>query len=239
MVRPLAAFLGLTTLLGAAACASSVPVQPPGKPPTPKSVTRQNPGGDAADPEFAALSRLVKAPWGVRKDRYGTLRVPLVDWKLWQRIKLWGQPTRAAYRFGDEHYAVVVIFYTSIDGDNAPETCLNKFVAEKTPIAEGYGARIGETRLLRTEQRIDGEERPLVIKVMDGGVDSVVDSNEYAGALAAYQSWPGTCLIQGFGVVATRHRDLAVKIRDRWLAEGAPKLTWEPKLTEAPPTEAR
>jgi hypothetical protein len=239
MVRLLAGFLGLTTLLGAAACAPTVPTQPLGQPPTPKSVTKENPGGDAADPEFAALFRLANEPWGRRRDRWRTLDVPLTDWQHWQRVRLWGNPTRAAYRFGAEHYAVVAIWYVPIEGDNDPDTCLDKFLAEKTPIAEAYGARIGETRLLRAEQRVDGEPRPISIKVMDGSVEALVDSNEYVGALAAYQSWPETCLLQAFAVVSTRHRDLAVKVRDRWVAEGAPRLGWDKKLAEAPPTESR
>lgn len=239
MVRQLAGILGLTTLLGAAGCASTVPTQPPGQPPTPRSVTKANPGGDAADPEFAALLRLSSEPWGRRRDRWATLDVPLVDWRHWQRVRLWGQPTRAAYRFGEEHYAVVGIWYVPIEGDNDPDTCLNKFLSEKTPIAEAYGARIGETRLVRVEQRVDGEERPIVIKVMDGSLEAIVESNEYVGALAAYQSWPETCLLQAFAVVATKHRDLAVKVRDRWVAEGAVRLGWDKKLAEAPLTESR
>ena len=51
MSRPLASFLGLTTLVGAVGCASNhVPAQPPGRPPTPKSVTQANPGGSQDEP---------------------------------------------------------------------------------------------------------------------------------------------------------------------------------------------
>ena len=72
-------FLALTTLLGVVGCASkNIPVQPPGKPPTPKSVTVANPGGDAADPELAALQRLAAEPWGRRTDRFNTLNVPQI-----------------------------------------------------------------------------------------------------------------------------------------------------------------
>lgn len=240
MPRPLASFLGLTTLLGAVGCTSNIPVQPPGRPPTPKSVTLSNPGGDASDPELAALQRLAGEPWGHRQDRFGTLSVPLLDWPHWQRVKLWGHPTRAAYRYGDEHYAVTGIWYTPIEGDNDPETCLKKFLAEATPAAEAYGVRVSDAKLVHTSQNVDGEDRPILVKVMDGSLDTLISGNDYVGALASYQSWPGTCLLHGFAVIATKHRDLALKIRKRWIEEhGAKSLWWEKNLTEAPPTEAR
>src|SRR5262245_31209716 len=251
MPRPLASlgglatraldFLALTTLLGVVGCASkNVPVQPPGKPPTPKSVTVANPGGDAADPELAALQRLASEPWGHRTDRFLTLRVPLVDWRHWQRVKLWGHPTRAAFRYGDEHYAVVSVWYTPVEGDNDPETCLKRFVAEATPVAEAYGVRVSDTKIIHAEQTIYGERRPIVIKSMDGSLDTLVASNDYVGGLAAFQSWPGTCLLEGFAVIATNHRDVALKIRDRWIKErGVTALGWGQNLTEAPPTLAR
>src|SRR5262245_56181587 len=89
-------WLGLLVACGGA--------QPNGKPldapPTPRSVTRANPGGDAADPERAALERLMREPWGYRKDRWSTLRIPLADWKHWRRVKIFGHPTRATFRYG-------------------------------------------------------------------------------------------------------------------------------------------
>jgi hypothetical protein len=240
MMRPLAAVLGLTTLLGAVGCAQTPKVvKPPGIPPTPKTVTLENPGGDADDPELAALNRLIKEPWGWKRDRFDTLRVPLLDWRYWQRVKIFGHPTRGAYKYGDEHYAVGALWYTPIEGDNDPDRCLAKFLEGATPEAAAYGIRVGESRVVHSEQRIDGERRPVTIKVMDGAVESIIDSNEYVGAVASYQSWPGTCLIFGFAVVSTHHRELALKVRERWVAEGAPGLVWEKKLTEGPTTEAR
>jgi hypothetical protein len=79
----------------------------------------------------------------------------------------------------------------------------------------------------------------MVIKVLDGAVESLVDSNDYAGAVASFQSWPGTCLIEAFAAVATHHRALAMQVRDRWVAEGAPGIRWEKALTAAPPLNDR
>jgi hypothetical protein len=79
----------------------------------------------------------------------------------------------------------------------------------------------------------------VVIDLLDGRVDSIIARDDYVGAIAAYQSFPGTCLLHGFAVIATRQRELATKLRDRWVAEGAVHLTWEKKVKDAPPTEAR
>jgi len=240
MLRRLAAGLSLMTLVASTGCAAPPKiVQPPGIPPTPKSVTLKNPGGDAADPELAALERLAKMPFGWKQDRFNTLRVPLIDWSHWARVKIFGQPSRAAYQYGDEHFAVIGLFYTPIEGENDPDRCLQKFLEKAGPPAEAYGVRLGETRLVHLDQKIDGERRPMVIKVIDGAVESLIDSNDYAGGVASFQSWPGTCLIEAFAVVATHHRALAMKIRDRWVADGAAGLRWEKALTAAPSTEAR
>jgi hypothetical protein len=241
MVRPLVALLSLMTLVASTGCASAPPkaVQPAGKPPTPKSVTLHNPGGDAADPELAALERLATQPFGWKGDKFNTLRVPLIDWSHWQRVKIFGQPSRAAYQYGDEHFAVIALFYTPIEGENDPDRCLQQFLEKAGPPAEAYGVRIGESHVLHVDQKIEGERRPMAIKVLDGSVESLMDSNDYAGAVASFQSWPGTCLIEAFAVVATHHRELAMKVRDRWVAEGAPGIRWEKALTSAPPTSAR
>jgi hypothetical protein len=255
MVRASAGFLAMTMLGGLAGCTASTPAhppQPPGVPPTPTTITVQHPGGDAADPELAALQRLAAEPWGTRRDRPNSLRVPLVDAPNWQRVKLWGYPTRAAFRFGDEHYGIIAIWYQPTQGRDDPEACLDRFIGEARPAAEAYGVQATAVRRVRVTQRaalipraLDGARTTLradaavVIQVIDGNVESLFDSGSYAGALAAYPSWPGTCLIQGFVVVAEKHRALAVKVRDRWVTQGAPRLTWSPRLTEAPPVEDR
>jgi hypothetical protein len=240
MVRLLAAHLGLMTLVAVTGCASQpVNVKPPGLPPTPKSVTLHNPGGDAADPELAALERLAAQPLGWKRDRFDTLRVPLIDWSHWARVKIFGQPSRAAYQYGDDHIGVIGLFYTPIEGANDPDRCLQKFIEKATPPAEAYGVRIGESHRIHVDQKIDGERRPMAIQILDGAVESLMDSNDYAGAVASFQSWPGTCLIEAFAVVATHHRELAMKVRDRWVTESAPGIRWEKALTEAPPLQDR
>ncbi|MDI1484042.1 hypothetical protein [Polyangium sp. y55x31] len=224
----------LALLLAAEGCASQTNTQPPGAPPTPKTVTSANPGGDADDPESAALARLTAEPWGFRRDFWNTLHVPLADWKNWRRVRIFGHPTRASYRYGDDHYAVASIWYTTIEGPNEPEACLAKFIDMATPIADANGVRIGERQRVRMTQSVGAEIRPMIVDLVEGRLDSLLGRDDYVGAIAAYQSFPGTCLVQGFAVVATEHRDAAKKVRDRWVAEGASKLVWERHVKQAP-----
>src|SRR4051794_6912321 len=114
MLHRIARVIAVPTLLSVNACFQVG--RPPDLPPTPKSVTREHPGGDAADPEKAALERLVNESRGSRADRFATMKVPLFDWKNWQRVRLWVSPTRAAFQFGDDHYGFNAIWYTKAEG---------------------------------------------------------------------------------------------------------------------------
>jgi hypothetical protein len=223
-----------------AGCASSgPPPKPPGQPPTPKSVTLKNPGGDAADPELAALKRLLEEPWGFKRDRWRTLRVPLADWKHWRRVRLWGHPMRASHRYGDEAYAVQTVWYQPAEGPDDPDACLARFLGYARPIAESFDVRLGPATPSRTTQQVGGESRPMLVHTFEGRMESLLGGDEYVAAIAAYQSWPGTCLVYAFAVKADHHREIAVKVRDRWVADGAARLLWEKKVTEAPPFHAR
>jgi hypothetical protein len=231
--------LAVILALGAAGCSNKPPARPPGVPPTPVTVTRANPGGDAADPERAALERLASEPWGQQRDRFRTLNIALPDSPNWRRVKIWGQPTRASYRYGDHHYALATLWYTKTDGPDDPDGCLAKFLGQAKPIADAYSVQVGPPENVRSTQLIGDEARPLLIQLLEGSVDTIIANNDYAGAIAAYQSWPGTCLVQGFAVVATKHRDLALKVRERWVAGGAPALRWDSRLKDAPPPLTR
>lgn len=237
MIDTFAAALVLVVLLGASGCGSASK-QPAGQPPSPESITSDNPGGDANDPERAALERLLKEPWGNRKDRWGTLRVPMPDWKNWRRVRIWGQPTRATFRYGDSHHAIITISYTPIEGANDPDACMAKFLDYARPIADSYAVHLGDAEIVRMNQVVGSEVWPMVIQLLDGSMEGITGTHEYLGALAAYQSWPGTCLVQGFAV-SGKHRSLASKVRDRWVAEAAAELKWESKVKDAPPTTAR
>jgi hypothetical protein len=231
-------------------CSASVPPPPVRVAPTPRTVTVQHPGGDATDPEEAALQRLLAQRWGVRRDRTNTLLVPLPDATHWTRVRLWGYPTRAAFRFGDEHYGIVALWYGPSDGKDDPSSCLDHFLEEARPAAEAYGTRVlathreavlprpleelGTSGPVPRADAVPPRPGSVVVQVVDAVVDGLFSSHGYAGALASYPSWPGTCLIQGFVAAAGDHPELAARIRDRWVTEGAPRLSWHPRVA-APP----
>ena len=245
MARSLVIGLSLSLLMVGAGCgsapaaATAAPAPTARAAPTPTSVTSKNPGGDADDPEKAALERLASEPWGFKRDRWNTLHIPLVDWKNWKRVRLWGHPTRATHRYGDDHRAVSTTLYTTIEGPNDPETCMAKFMEYASSTAQAYGVHLGDSQLVRMTQLVDNKSAPVLVRLLDGSVDSILANDDYVGALAVYQSFPGTCLVHAFAVVATNHRELAIKVRDRWVSEGAPGLVWERTVKEAPKTEAR
>ncbi len=239
MPCPRASFVAVTLSGVALGCsAPTLPPRPAGLPPTPQTVTVQNPGGDAADPELAALERLAAEPWGSRRDRFNTLIIPLIDARHWQRVRLWGYPSRAAFRFGDDHHGILALWYRPTTEDSDPEACLTRFIADARPAAEAFGARIVASHLVHTTQHAGHASHPMVVQVIDAEVAGFFgEDRAYAGALAAYHTWPGTCLIEGFVVAATRHGALAARIRDRWVSEGATALMWHPRLFEAPAFE--
>ncbi len=230
----------VSVLFVATACGKpAAPTQPVGAPPTPKTITAANPGGDANDPEFAALTRLANEPWGHSRDFWNTLHIPLVDWKNWQRTRITGNPTRASFRYGKQHYAVATLWYTPIEGANDPEACMAKFIDYASPAADAYGILVMSRERLRMTQSVGADVLPISVELLSGRLDSLFGRNDYLGAIVAYQSFPGTCLVEGFAVVSTHHPTIAKQIRDRWVSEGAPQLVWEKHVKEAPEPLAR
>lgn len=211
----------------------------PPKPPSPKSITRENPGGDADDPERAALERLLAEPWGYRPDSWGTLRSPLPDPKTWSHVTIWGHPTRVSLEYGDDRYAVSTVWYQPSDGPSDAEACLDRFLAYAAGVAKRYAVKVGPHERIRTTQKVRGEDKPVVIELVEGAGETLLIHDEYVASVTSYSSWPGTCLVHGLAILSTHHRDLAEKIRDRWVREGAARLSWQPQVRAAPPTTAR
>lgn len=256
MARSLATARSLLLTLSVVGCSSSAPTPPPAtaakattspaKPPEAPVTSApakkpKSPRPEAPESEKDALFRLANEPLGFSRDKFDTLRIPLADWKAWRAIRIWGHPTRVTLRYGRKSHAIDTTFYTPSNGPNDPDTCLAKFMEYASTTAQAYSVRLGKEQLVRTTQVLDdGTTKPLVIKLLEGSIDSILMSNDYVAAIAAYQSWPGTCLVRGFAVVSTNHRDLALQVRDRWASEMAPALHWnKKKVKDAPTTEAR
>ena len=121
---------------GGGAAPSSKPV---GAPPTPTTVTLQQPGGDAADPHVAALERLLSEPWGQRGDKDNQLLVALPDAGNWKRVRYWGVEHFLGFRYGKEHHALVVVFVQEAEEQQpTSEDCLRHFDAWGRPLIKPF-----------------------------------------------------------------------------------------------------
>jgi len=284
---------------------------------TPASVTLANPVGDAREPEDAALTRLLEAPASERTDRWRTVGIALPDPANWRRIRVFGHPTRVAYRYGDDHLALDALEYRPADGADSPKACLQRFEDRALEVATRFGITFeaivpGNGQHPRGVEALDSNaaspRRALVEAasavtghagdVPSGGsssgptdVTSTVAlapppalrlSNDtaprapsltpraffgrpggllgfapmpnvrsaaevvtffrrqrYVGAVAAFQSWPGTCLVRAFAARVGTDEALGQRVVDRWVAELAPRTRWSVRLRRAPRFEDR
>lgn len=228
--------------------------------PTPETVTKDDPGGDAPDPQGGALLRLLQEPLHTVTDKPKTVRVDLADGRHWRRVRIWGLPTRVAFRYGDDHYAIAAVFYSEAEPGDTPDTCLQRFVARGRAMAKVFGLESGPLSRqegfhhprqsvlgpappppdaqpgAEPEQRRVDKPMPLIRVEAES---TALDAGRWIGAAASYHLWPGRCLVQAFTVDADEHPELAAAVVERWVKQAAGRLVWTPSLWEAPPIENR
>lgn len=221
----------LTATVALGACSSSLPKQPPGRPPTPRTITREEPGGDAFDPHQAALDRLVRESWGWRNDKRDVFHFPLSDWKNWRRVRFWGIPAWVGFRYGDKHRAIAGLWVRRVRGGDpeTPEVCLQRFEEWGIPIAEAYGAKIKNERESRATWKTKDD---VVIKTLDADVASLFSSRTYLAVVGATLGWPSVCVVYGYAFEVGSGGDLAEQARRRYSLEAYQQLT---KTTEKTP----
>lgn len=231
------------------------PVSLAARTPTPGSVTRENPGGDALSPEDAALERLLAKPGGMRTDRAATLVVALPDAERWRRVRFLGYPTRAGFRYGDDHHAVAVVIYEDAGGDDDPFACVERFARRASRIARLFdleldplerelhqhdrGVEAGALLLAARNATVAHEPADMPVVRTRARFVTLLDRDRYVAAVAAYRSWPGSCLLQGFAARAGGDEALASRVVDRWVRAFAPELRWRVTLRGAPPLADR
>lgn len=210
----------LLAVLCGAACSNSasVPLAAPMNPPTPASISVKEPGGDAVDPERAALERLLGQPWGARTDKDEQLLAPMPDWEHWKRTRYFGFDHLVGFRYGNEHHAMIAVRVQDMP-ESAPvksETCMRAFEAWARPQIKGFDVKFGPivTKLVRWR------EQPLVIQTLDGWVSWGIGSADFSAAWAAYPAYKDGCLIYGVALPWRDQPELAKRVRDRWVNEG-------------------
>lgn len=223
-------------------CASTQPSPPQARVATPQTVTATNPAGDAEEPEDAALTRLLSESFSERRDRTGTLAVTLADASRWRRVKIFGHPTRVTHRYGDDHYAVDAVDYRAAEGDDSAEACLQRFADRARDAAQRVAVDLGpvdhgQGQVPRRGARKEFDAMPYVRG--SGEFTTLFRRQRYVGAVVAYPSWPGTCLVHAFAVRVGTDEPLALRVVDRWLSDLAPRTRWLYRVRSAPPFDDR
>jgi len=208
----------LLTLFALVGCGASPAAQPklPPKPPSPASVTRNEPGGDAKDPHHAALQRLLAEPLGHRKDRDNQLQVALPDFRNWKRVRYWGVEHFLGFRYGEDHHALLVVFVHEVEEERpSSEACIRRFDAWGRPQIKAYEVQFDPFRAHHARFY----DRPLVGIAVDGSVNVGFSRTKFSAGWAAYSYYPHTCMVMAVAVPWRDSPELARRVRDRFLNE--------------------
>jgi hypothetical protein len=202
---------------------AQAPKQTHASTPTPSSVTTvKEPGSDAADAHAAALERLASAPWGTRNDRDGQVNVPLPDSDNWKRVRYFGVEHYVGFRYGDDHHAMVIAFTRPLPAGTPmkSDTCMRSFEAWGLPQTHPFDVKFSpfETSLGKWQGKI------LESRAVDGRLNFAFTASDFSGAWAAYPAYADGCLVLAVAVPWRDHRQLAQKLRDRWVSEGFPLM---------------
>lgn len=202
-------------MLALAGCGHT-PKQPPGVPPTPVTVTREEPGGDAASAEVAAIARLESQSWNGRGDRSATMLVPLTDAENWRRVKFWMFDPFTGFRFGDAHHAVAGVYLIDAPpGEFTSQTCLRAFERWVNPLLRGMEVDVSTP----VDSSATWHGAAITIRKRDATLLWGPDKRRWAGVYGAFAHWPGTCAILAYAVAASDDVELAHRVRDRFARE--------------------
>lgn len=182
--------------------------------PTPASVTKEHPGGDAEAPEAAALRRLVEEPLAARTDRRNVVTLSLPDGAVWRRVKPRLVQALTAFRYGDDHHAMVAVFARELDHpDPTAEECLAEFEAWAEPRARLANVELGAP----SDTTVTWKGRPIAVRLREAVLSATFRKAPWTGAYAAYAPYPGTrtCLVLTAAVPQRTSPELAALVRKR------------------------
>lgn len=211
-------FSSIGLLLGAlsvSACGAGVKKQAPGVAPAPETVTREKPGGNADDPQEAALKRQYEAPWGWRTDKDHQARFPLPDPRNWTRVRFSLIDHFTGFRYGKKHHSIAAAFVVSLKPSD-PRTsaaCIERFEESGLPLVRDFGGEVSE---LKTKMR-EWNHQPLVVRRATGKVSIFFRHYDAALAWTGYPAYPDKCMIYAVVVPWEGQQKLAEKVRNRWI----------------------
>jgi hypothetical protein len=193
-------------------------------------VTKDEPGGDAANPEIAALERLEREAWRMRADSTGSVAVPLADGVTWRRVRFWMVKTFTGFRYGDDHHAVAAVFLRPAPPRATAESCLHDFESWAGAYTQGMGIEITAPTVTKAPWR--GER--VAVRAREGSVLWALEKRNYAGVYGSYLPWSGTCLTLGYAFPMREDPALARRVRDRFVEQAFSRLH---TATPPPPGE--
>jgi len=187
------------------------------KPPSPESVSVKEPGGDAANPEEAALLRQIDEAWGQRDDKDAQLLLPLPDAEHWKRVRYWGVEHFVGFRYGNEHRVLAIGFVQEVPAGTpvTSDTCMRRFEAWGRPQTKPFDVKFGPFQVHHQRWR----DQRLEVHAVDGEFSAAFSTTQFSAAWAAYPAYTDGCLIYAMAVPWREHADLAKQVRDRWVNE--------------------
>lgn len=201
------------------ACGGAKLTQAPGAPPSPESVTLEEPGGDAFDPHLSALVLQHQASWGFRTDKDQQARFPLPDRRKWRRVRFFLLDHFVGFTYGkkDPHaYSVGFVVPLPRHAPRTSAACIEAFELDSMPKIKDLGGEVSE---LTTEVQT-WQENPLVVRRASGTVRFMLTQYDAAIAWAGYPAYPDSCLVYAVAVPWNGQQKLAEMVRDKWAKEG-------------------
>jgi len=190
----------------------------------------KEPGGDAADPQHAALLRQLEIGWGARVDKDDQALLPMPDWENWKRVRYWGVEHFVGFRYGNDHHLLSIGFVQDVP-DGTPvttDTCMRRFEAWGRPQTKPFNATFGPFAVHHQRWR----NQRLEVHSVDGEFAVGFTKTEFSAAWAAYPAYPKACFIYAVAVPWRDHPTLAREVRDRWVKEAFALV--DAKTTERP-----
>lgn len=182
------------------------------------------------DDHQVALERQLSEPWHRRADRDEQLLVPLADANNWKRVRFWLIDHFTGFRYGDDFDALNVVFVHEVEPgvELTSEYCMKNAERWARPQLRAFDVRMGPVQ----SQKARWKDTDIAVRTADAVVDYGVGPSQFSAAWAAYPAYTNACLVFAFAVPWGDHRELAVKVRDRWIEEGVRRLK---PLTKEPP----
>lgn len=198
--------------------------------PTPESVNLAKPGGDAPDPDAAALVRLLEEPLGAMRDKDNQVVLNYPDSRHWKRVRFRTFDHLVGFRYGDKFDATVVVLANDTRAGRTPDSraCIRHVETMARPRLRALSVTIGPI----TETEVQWREQRILVHSVDGAFPWGFQRIEFSAAWAAYPAYDKACLIHGIGIKHEKRGDLARLVRDRWIREIVPQV--EARTTTKP-----